>query len=118
MESNKRICFALIAAVLVNKRRYNSVFDYVKSKYVNISSSGINGNYMSFFDYNRGGYVSGNEKKMYDYPTSSYVSLNVHNNIVNCYDYESGTYIMFTVKGNGITAFDYQSSSYLNYSVY
>ena len=117
MESEKRACFALIAATIVNKRRYNSVYDFQKSKYINVSSSGINSNYMSFFDYNRGGYVSGSENNMYDYPTSAYVSIIVHNNLVSCFDYESGTYVNYTVNSNGITAFDYQTSSYYNYSV-
>ena len=117
MESDKRTCFALIAATLINKHRYNSVFDFQKRKYINVSSSGLNTNYMSFFDYNRGGYISGNENNMYDYPTSSYVSMRVHNNMVSCYDYESSSYIDFTVRSNGIMAFDFQNSCYYNYSV-
>ena len=117
MESGKRACFALIAATIVNKRRYNCVYDFQKSKYVNVSSSGLNSNYMSFFDYNRGGYVSGNDRNMYDYPSSAYVSMNVHNNLVSCFDYESSSYVNFVVSSNGISAYDYQTSKYYNYSV-
>ena len=117
MESEKRTCFALIAATIVNKRRYNCVYDFQKGKYVNVSSSGLNSSYMSFFDYNRGGYVSGNERNMYDYPTSAYVSISVHNNSVSCFDYESSSYVDFVVSSNGISAFDYQLSRNYSYSV-
>lgn len=117
MESGKRACFALIAATIVNKRRYNSVFDFQKSEYLNVSSSGLNSNYMSFFDYNRGGYVSGNDRSMYDYPTSSYVSMKVQNNLVSCFDDESCSSVEFTVSSNGISAFDHQTSMNYNYSV-
>ena len=117
MESGKRACFALIAATIVNKRRYNCVCDFQKNEYVNVSSSGLNSNYMSFFDYNRGGYVSGNDRNMYDYPTSAYVSMKVQNNSVSCFDYESCSYVEFKVNSNGISAFDHQTSRNYNYSV-
>lgn len=117
MDSDKRTCFALIAATSVNKRSYNAIYDFQKGRHINIGSTGINSNYMSFFDYSRGGYVSGNKNNMYDYLTSSYVSLNIHNNVVSCYDYESSSFIDFTVNGNGVTAYDYQSSQFYQYSV-
>lgn len=117
MRDDKRACFALIAATLVNKRMYNRVFDYTASKYVNIGSSNIQSSYLSFFDYNRGGYVSGNPQNLYDYPTSSYVSLRQHGNRLKGYDYETNSYVDFTVHGNAVTVFDYQTSMYYNYSV-
>lgn len=117
MRDDKRACFALIAATLVNKRRCNSVFDYSTSRYVSVSSSNIQSSYLSFFDYNRGGYVSGNPHSLYDYPTSSYVSLQQQGNKFKGFDYETGYYVDFTVRGNGVTVFDYQTSRYYNYSV-
>lgn len=117
MKDDKRACFALIAATLVNKRRYNSIYDYTASKYFNIGASNIQSSYLSFFDYNRGGYVSGNSQSLYDYPTSSYVSLRQHGNKLSAYDYETSSYVDFTVHENAVTVFDYQTSIYYNYSV-
>ena len=117
MRDDKRACFALIAATLINKRRYNSIFVYFSSKYINVGSSHMQTTYLSFFDYNRGGYVSGNLQSLYDYPTSSYVSIQIQGNKLIGYDYETGFYVNFIVHGNGITVFDYQTSSYYNYGV-
>lgn len=118
MRADKRACFALIAATFINNRCYNSVYDYLSGRYINISSSGVNSNYISFFDYNRGGYVSGNNSSMYDYPTSSYVTITINNHTVNCFDYETSSYVVFTVNSNGVSVFDYQTSSNFNYNVF
>ena len=118
MRDDKRACFALIAATLVNKRRYNSVYDYSASKYVNVSSSNIQSSYLSFFDYNRGGYISGDFQNLYDFPTSSFVSLQQHGNKLSGYDYETGSNIDFTVHGNDVTVYDYQTYNHYNYSVW
>lgn len=117
MKDDKRACFALIAASIINKRRYNSVFDFKNSRYISVSSSNVQSNYLSFFDYNRGGYVSGSANNLYDYPTSSYVTFKHHNNMLSGFDYETGNYVNFTVRGRSITAFDYQTSSFYEYGV-
>lgn len=78
----------MIAAVLVNKRQYNGVYDYQQSKHIAISSSNVTTSTPSFWDFNRGGAISGNTQDMYDYPTSSHVSINIQGNRVDCYDYE------------------------------
>lgn len=117
MRDDKRACFALIAATIVNKRRYVSVYDFTVSKHISLSVSGVESNYLSFFDYNRGGYVSGNSESLYDYPTSSFVSLNKRGNTISCYDYETGSFVDFTVSGYGISAYDYQLSTFYNYNV-
>lgn len=117
MKDDKRACFALIAATIVNKRRYVSVYDFTASKHISVSTSGVDSNYLSFFDFNRGGYVSGSSESLYDYPTSSFVSFNKHGNTISCYDYETGSFVDFTVNGYCISAYDYQLSTFYNYNV-
>ena len=117
MKDDKRACFALIVASIVNNRRYYSVYDFMHSQYINISSSALLSNYLSFFDYNRGGYISGNASSMYDYPTSSYVSMTKSGNVVSCYDFEVGAYVNYTVNGAHVIAYDYQMSTYYNYRI-
>ena len=115
MEANKRACFAMVAATLVNRNQYNGVYDYHQGRYIPISSSNVETSTPSFWDYNRGGAVSGNTQSMYDYPSSTNVSININGNRVDCYDYESSSHSTFTVNGSSICAYEYETSSYYNY---
>ncbi len=117
METNKRACFAVVAAVMVNKHQYNGVYDYQQGKHITVSSSNVETNTPIFWDYNRGGAISGNTQGMYDHPTSSHVSINVQGSRVDCYDYETSSHITFNVNGNSVSAYDYETSSHYNYSV-
>ena len=117
METNKRACFAMIAATLVNKHQYNGVYDYHQGRHINVSSSNVTSRTPSFWDYNRGGAISGNTHNMYDYPSSSHVSININGNRVDCYDYESSCHITFTVNNNSVSAYDYETSSHYNNNV-
>lgn len=117
MKNDKRACFALVAATIINKQRYNGVYDLNIGTFVCISSSGTNDNYLSFFDYNRGGYVSGSKGGLYDFPTSSHVSITINGNMVSCFDSESSNYVFYTVNGGNVAAFDYQTGKNYNYSV-
>lgn len=113
MEDNKRTCFALIAASLVNKTQYNNVYDYQQDKTITVSSTDCN----SFYDHNRGGNISGNASSMFDHVTGTHVSINLNGNTVNCFDSESSSHVDFTVKGNNVSAFDFETSFYYNYSI-
>ena len=107
----------LIAAVIVNQRQYNGVYDYQQSKHISASSSNVETNTPSFWDFNRDGAISGNTQGMYDYPTSSHVSINVQGSRMDCYDYETRSHITFHVNGNSVSAYDFETSSHYNYSV-
>ena len=113
MEDNKRTCFALIAASLVNKIQYNNVNDCQHAKTITVSST----NCSNFYDHNRGGYISGNGSSMFDHVTGTHVSINLNGNTVNCFDFESSNHINFTVNGNNVSAFDFETSSHYNYSI-
>ncbi len=117
MEQGKRACFALIAAAIVNRREYLSVYDFQISGHLNITASNVQTNTPSFYDHNRGGAVSGSLNSMYDFPSSSHVSMTLNGNQVNCYDYESGYHINFNVNGNSVSAYDFQTSSHYNFIV-
>lgn len=107
----------MIAATLVNKQQYYGVYDYHQGRHINVSSSNVTSSTPSFWDYNRGGAILGNTQSMYDYPTSTHVSINVNGNRVDCYDYESSFHISFTVNNNSVSAYDYGMSSHYNYNV-
>ena len=117
MKNDKRACFALIAATIVNKHRYNGVHDLCLGTFASIGTSSMSDNYLSFFDYSRGGYVSGNKRSLCDYSTSSYVSIIINGHQIRCFDYEVGNYVQYTVNGNNVTANDYQSGKYYQYIV-
>ena len=117
MKNDKRACFALIAATIVNKHRYNGVRDLCLGTFASIITSSMSDSYLSFFDYSRGGYVSGNKMNLYDYPTSSHVSMIVNGHQINCFDYEIANYVQYTVNGNNVMAYDYQSGKNYQYIV-
>lgn len=117
MEANKRACFALVAATLVNLKQYNGVYAYDLSKHIDISSSNVNTNSPHFYDHNRGAAISGDRQSMYDYATGTHVSVSINGNNVDCYDYESGRYINFTVNGSDVSAYDYETSAHYNFNV-
>lgn len=117
MEANKRASFALVAATLVNTRRYNSVYAYDLSKHITISSSNVTSSSKLFYDHNRGAAISGDRQSLYDYATGSHVSVNINGNSVECYDYESGRHITFMVNGSNVSAYDYETSTYYNFNV-
>lgn len=117
MEANKRACFAVVAATLVNKRPYNGVFDYFQSKHIAVSVSNAETRNPDFYDYNRKGSVSGDDQNMYDYPSSSHVSIDINGKNVGCYDYESKKHVSFDVSGSNVSAYDYETSSHYSYSV-
>lgn len=107
MEANKRACFALVAATLVNRQQYNGVYDFHQSRHISVSASNADSSTPNFYDHNRGANVCGSSQSMYDYATSAYVSINMNGNRVDCYDYESSTNISFTVNGTNVGAYDY-----------
>lgn len=117
MEANKRACFAVVAATLVNEKRYNGVYDYAQSRHISISVSNAGTRTPHFFDHNRGASVSGNAQGMYDYATASHVSIHLNGKRVDCYDYETSTHITYTVNNNSVSAYDYETSSHYNYNV-
>ena len=117
MEDNKRACFAVVAATLVNKKRYNGVYDYFQSRHISVSSSNAESTTPHFYDHNRGGAISGCNHGMYDHLTSSHVSIHVNNNRVDCYDFETKSHLTYNVNGNSVSAYDFQTSSHYNYSV-
>ena len=59
MEQGKRVCFALIAAAIVNQREYLGVYDFQIGGHLSISVSNVQTSTSSFYDHNRGGAISG-----------------------------------------------------------
>lgn len=117
MENNKRACFALVAATLVNKKHYNNVFDYSQRRNIAVSSSNVDKRNPYFFDYNRGGVVTGDRHGMYDFVSGAPVSFNIRGKDVGCYDFETNTHLSFTVNGNSVGAFDLETNEHFQYSV-
>ena len=85
--------------------------------HLSISASNVQTSTPSFYDHNRGGAISGSLNGMYDFPSSSHVSMTINGNQVNCYDFESGYHISFNVNGNSVSAYDFADSCHYNYSV-
>lgn len=117
MDNNKRACFALVVAALVNKKRYSYVIDYNQGKQISISSSNVDKRNPSFFDFNRGGAVTGDRNGMYDHVSGSHVSLSIKGKNVGCFDFQTNTHISFTVNRDSVGVFDFETNAYYQYTV-
>ena len=117
MDNNKRACFALVVATLVNKKRYSYVFDYRQGRYISISSSNVDKRNPSFFDYNRGGAVTGDRNGMFDHVSGSHVSLSISGKNIGCFDFQTNTHLSFTVNRDSVGVFDFETNEYYQYAV-
>ena len=116
MNDNTRACIALIAVGLISGKKGSSVYDYTRSKHINISGN-VDSNNVNIFDHDRGCHVSGSPGDLYDYGNSAHVQLKINGNQISGYDYASSTHFSGSVNGSSVTIYDYETSSHHNYSV-
>lgn len=114
MDDNKR---ARIVAAIALKRngQVSNVYDYNRCTYILMNST-ILGQNISVLDTNNG-YLMGTLPNLFDYPTNSYISINIFDNQFNGWDYQSGTFFNGTIYGNMVLFFDSSKATYFNYSV-
>ena len=117
METKKRACIAIIAASVSNKRNYSYVYDYLESRYNPIQVNYSNNGYISAFDYSRGGYVSGTIPSLFDYVSSSYISLNVEHDQITVFDYQTSSYCFIRVSGVNVSVYDYKEGRWFYYTI-
>lgn len=117
MDNNKRACFALVVATLVNKKQYSYVFDYRQGRYISISSSNVDKKNPSFFDNNRGSAVTGDRNGMFDHISGSHVSLSISGKNVGCFDFQTNTHLSFTVNRDSVGVYDFETNEYYQYVV-
>lgn len=120
MENPQRATIAFLCGCLNNVQiavRYNSVYDYAQSAYVQCSFSN-NGGSVSIFDYKRHCYLTGRFPSFYDYGVSQYITLSkVGGNAFSIFDYLSQSYLSVNCHGNTVTIFDYSRGQYFNYTL-
>ena len=75
MESNKRACFAFIAASLVNKLIYRRVVEQDTAQSYNIKAYDVTTNAPHFYDQNRGGQIRSTASGFYDNYTGTNVII-------------------------------------------
>lgn len=93
-----------------------AIYDHSESQYFNFylnENSDIN---ISVYDYQKGNYIQGPLNSLYDYSSSTFMSLEIKRNTFQGYDYETNSYITGYVDNNVISIYDYQTSSYYYYT--
>lgn len=91
------------------------VYDYTQSKYFNYYLNDADDNHFSIYDYDRGNYIQGPLSSLFDYYTSTYMSLSLNGNSFEGYDYQTNSFITGSVNDKTISIYDYQTSSYHYY---
>lgn len=118
METNKRACFALIAASLVNKMTYRRVTDQDTGQTHTIKSYDVATNAPHFYDELRGGQVRKTGNGFYDNVTGTNVITSVIGNEVKCNDHETGCQVIFRVNGQHVHANDHQTGCRHDYRIH
>ena len=119
MDNVKRACMAAILAVKCGRKSNQNevvIYDYDQSRYLSFYVNNSSDNNFSMYDYERGNYIQGSLNALFDYVTSTFMSLNINGNNFEGYDYESNSFITGNVSDNTIYIFDYQTSSYYYYA--
>lgn len=118
MESNKRACFAFIAASIVNKLIYHRVVDQETCQSYSIKAYDITTKTPRFYDQNRGGQVRSTSSGFYDNYSGTNVIAKVVGNEVQCNDHETGFRVFFKVNGQTVDAHDHQTGARHAYKIH
>ena len=120
MKNHTRRAIAIIAASVINKQQYSSVYDYIDSKYHSISCDISSGN-VNAYDYELKCYITGNVNSdrfsLYHYGNSKQVELDIKKMHFEGHDHDSKKNFSGEVKGSSISVYDYELSKNFNYSV-
>lgn len=118
MDNVKRACMAAIIAVKCGNKiglKDIVIYDYDQGKYLSYYINDDNDNNISLFDYDRGNYIQGPLNAIFDYITSTYMSLSIDGTSFQGYDYQSNSYIVGNINDKTIYLYDYQTASYHYY---
>ena len=119
MDMSQRATVAFLCACLQGRTgsTHSSIYDYAQGTFVSCSYTNNGGN-VSVFDYRRSCYLSGHFPSFYDYGVSRYVSLTrVNDNLYNVFDFNTSSNMSVTCHGKQVTVFDYQIGQYFNYQL-
>ena len=119
MENSQRVAVAFLCGCLQEKNGtiHSSIYDYSQGAYVSCSYSNNGGN-VSIFDCGRNCFLTGRYPSFYDYGVSQYVSLTrVNDNLYNVFDYHTSSSVSVTCRGAQISVFDYEKGQYFSYQL-
>lgn len=115
MKQNSRACIAYIAACL-NGASGSYVYDFFQSKYISIGGV-VNSTNVNIYDYERGCYISGPPRNLYDYGNGAHIQLIMNGPQFRGYDYDTGNHYSGDISGNSISIYDYENSTYFDYRI-
>ncbi len=117
MENSQRATVAFLCGCLQSKDgiAHSSIYDYSQGTHVSCSYTNNGGN-VSIFDYRRRCFLTGRYPSFYDYGVSQYISLTrVNDNLYNVFDYHTSSYMSVTCHGEQMSVFDYEKGQYFSY---
>ena len=117
MENLQRATVAFLCGCLQSKDgiAHSSIYDYSQGTHVSCSYTNNGGN-VSIFDYRRRCFLTGRYPSFYDYGVSQYISLTrVNDNLYNVFDYHTSSYMSVTCHGEQMSVFDYEKGQYFSY---
>lgn len=118
MTNEKRRCLVFLYASFIRpSKTYNNVYDYQQGQYHFYMVTRKDEKSIMVFDYSRRSYMGGNLPNIYDYKSSSFISIQQMKPDISCFDYERGSYIRGQMTASIVTLFDYETGSYYKYLI-
>lgn len=119
MENPQRAALAFLCGCIHNglRTRHNGIHDYADGSFAQFSFNN-NGGSVTVFDFQRSCYLTGRFPSFYDYGVSAYITLTkLNDNMFNVFDYHTSSYLSVTCNGTTVTVFDYANGNYFNYQL-
>lgn len=116
MDKGTRACVAYVAGRLVSGVETGSIYDHSESKHVSISGE-VYSKRIAVYDYGRNCHFSGNPPNLFDYGTSSHLTLNVEGARFDGYDFHGKSHFSGSVSGGNVDVYDFAESRHFSYSI-
>lgn len=120
MKAKQRAAVAGIIMAITNGDQIKNVYSYELATHIFLSGI-VKNTLVSIYDYSRCCHITGRKRddkqySLYDYGTSSYISLIVNGKNITGYDYGSGYYFSCSVNDGSASLYDYKTGQYYYYS--
>lgn len=116
MNYHTRTCIAFVAASIISGIKATSIYDYDRSKYLNISGV-ISESNVQIYDYERSCYFGGRLPSLFDHGRNVHILLQINKTSFGGYDYGDDLHFSGHVSNGSISLYDFSESKYFNYCI-
>lgn len=100
-----------------NRNLYTRLFDHKRTKFIAYNLQKSPNGSINMYDYDRGTYLNGIERYIYDFETKTSINMNYLGNQFTGTDMNSGECFQGSINGNSIYIYDNKCNEYYNYTI-